>query len=171
MPWRQGALFSSAELTWRRMPALRFTPSLLLLLLCLAGLMLPRGAALSLRRALPRRLLLTSSRMSTTGAGGGETKTWALTYDYVADILEKRAPFREAHIKLATDLKDQGVIVSGGPLLEGASPTGALFLFRSPSRSVVEAFVAKDPYVSAKLVVAHRIQEYSVVVGSLQSKL
>ena len=94
-----------------------------------------------------------------------------LTYEYVEDILEKRTPYREAHLKLANDLVSSGVIVSGGPLLEGGAPTGALFLFRAPSRGVVESFVAKDPYVTANLVVKQTIAEYCVVVGGLQSKL
>jgi len=100
-------------------------------------------------------------------------KTWALTYTYVPDILEKRAPHREGHLALANDGLAKGTIISGGPLLGGtpAKPVGALFLFRASSESVVADFVAKDPYISAGLVPSYKIEEYSVVVGGLASKL
>jgi len=99
------------------------------------------------------------------------TKTWILNYEYVTDILEKRAPYREAHLKLATDLKNEGLLISGGPVLEGEKPTGAVFLFHSPSKAVVESFVAADPYCKAGLVPSFSIKEYSVVIGSITSKL
>ena len=96
-------------------------------------------------------------------------KIWALTYSYVKDILTKRAPYREAHLKLASEHRAKGLLVSGGPLLHGGQPVGALFLFSSPSKDVVDRFVLDDPYVLAHLVPSHSIQEYSVVVGELSA--
>ena len=100
-------------------------------------------------------------------------KTWILNYEYVPDILEKRTPYREAHLKLATDLKNEGLLISGGPVLEGdpLAPTGAVFLFNAPTKAVVESFVAADPYCRAGLVPSFSIKEYSVVIGSIASKL
>ena len=94
-------------------------------------------------------------------------KMFALTYSYVKDILAKRAPYRDAHLKLANEHRAKGLLISGGPLLDGGQPVGALFLFSSPSKDVVDKFVLDDPYVSAHLVPTHSIHEYSVVVGEL----
>jgi hypothetical protein len=39
-------------------------------------------------------------------------------------------------------------------------------VFRCENASVVEKFVADDPYVQAGLVVGHAVQEWNVVLGS-----
>ena len=44
--------------------------------------------------------------------------------------------------------------------------SGACIVFRCENASVVEKFVADDPYVQAGLVVGHAVQEWNVVVGS-----
>lgn len=98
-----------------------------------------------------------------------DKKTFALTYKYVPDILEKRGPFREAHLKLANDLEAEGVILSGGPFLEGTRPVGALFVFHCPNKSIVENFIKSDPYVQNKLVPSFEIREWSVLVGKVIS--
>ena len=85
-----------------------------------------------------------------------------LEYEYVADILEKRTPFRPAHIKLAEDYNKEGTILSGGPLMP---PTGAIFIFSAERMDIVENFVKKDPYVSAGLVTKYSIREWNVVIG------
>ena len=50
-----------------------------------------------------------------------------LFYDYVENVVERRAPFREAHLAVAREWKDDGRIVMAGAL--GKPPTGALFVF------------------------------------------
>jgi hypothetical protein len=42
---------------------------------------------------------------------------------------------------------------------------GALFVFTTDDRSVVENFVASDPYVREGLVTAWRIRPWNVVIG------
>ena len=88
---------------------------------------------------------------------------FALSYEYPADVLERRAPLRADHLALAREYHAAGRL-----LLAGAydPPTeGALLLFRVDSAAEVEAFVARDPYVQRGLVVRHRIRPWSVVVG------
>jgi uncharacterized protein YciI len=41
-----------------------------------------------------------------------------------------------------------------------------VLLFRADSPAVVEAFVAKDPYVASGLVTRWRIRPWTVVVGA-----
>ena len=86
-----------------------------------------------------------------------------MQYDYVKDILERRAPFRAAHLKLANDLCSQGVLISGGPLVDNGIPVGALFLFAGIEGA--KDFAARDPYVKEGLVPSHRISEWSVLIG------
>lgn len=87
-----------------------------------------------------------------------------LEYAYVADILERRTPFRPGHIKLAEDYHNEGTILSGGPF---TPPTGALFVFSAEGKHVVEDFIKKDPYISAGLVTEYSIREWNVVIGSV----
>jgi uncharacterized protein len=86
----------------------------------------------------------------------------ALFYDYVPDILERRVPHREAHLSHAKAAAERGELVIAGAL--GDPPHGAMFAFRVDGPEAVQEFVAGDPYVSADLVTAHRIEPWTVVV-------
>jgi len=88
---------------------------------------------------------------------------WLLTYDYVDDIAARRAPFREAHIGLVRDLHDRGVLLMAGAV--GDPIEGALLVFTTEDRTVVEEFVARDPYVSGGLVTGWQVRPWNVVVG------
>lgn len=83
-----------------------------------------------------------------------------LHYDYVENIVERRAPHREAHLAYARAWKDDGRIVAAGAV--GDPPIGALFVFAGDADP--EAFAAEDPYVQAGLVAAHRVEPWNVVV-------
>jgi uncharacterized protein YciI len=85
-----------------------------------------------------------------------------LFYDYVDDILERRAPFRQAHLALAGQLHKQGVLLMAGALTEPVD--GAVFVFATNDRSIVKDFVANDPYVREGLVTAWRIRSWNVVL-------
>ena len=85
-----------------------------------------------------------------------------LFYDYVEDVVAKRAPLREEHLALARKWKDDGRIVMAGAL--GTPPTGALFVFLVDDPAQVEQFVAADPYVSGAIVTGHRVVPWTVVV-------
>jgi uncharacterized protein YciI len=88
---------------------------------------------------------------------------FVLSYDYVADVLERRAPYRADHLALAREHQAAGKL-----LLAGAfdPPTdGALFVFKAESAAEVADFVARDPYVRNGVVTGHRIRPWNVVVG------
>ena len=88
---------------------------------------------------------------------------WLLFYDYVPDILDRRGAYRDAHLALAGQTHEEGVLVMAGALSEPLD--GAVFVFRADDRSAVEEFVQRDPYVEAGLVTAWRIRRWTVVVG------
>ena len=86
-----------------------------------------------------------------------------LFYDYVENVVERRAPFREAHLAHARAYKDDGKIVMAGAL--GNPPTGAMFVFLVDDAAEIEAFVAGDPYVQNGIVTDHRVLPWTVVIG------
>jgi len=88
-----------------------------------------------------------------------------LFYDYVADMLELRAPYREAHLERIAAEREAGRISMAGPL--GDPPSGALIVFaEGVGDDAIEQFVAADPYVTAGLVTAHRIEPWAVVTSA-----
>ncbi|MEO8065153.1 MAG: YciI-like protein [Pseudomonadota bacterium] len=86
-----------------------------------------------------------------------------LFYTYVPDILERRAQFRGAHIKLAWAAQQRGELMLGGALTDPVDM--GVLLFSVPSKDVVEKFVAEDPYVQGGLVTQWSIRNWMTVVG------
>jgi uncharacterized protein len=89
---------------------------------------------------------------------------FALIYELVDDYIERRAKFRDEHLKLARELHARGEIVLAGAFAE--PPDQALLVFRAADRSVPEAFVSKDPYVTNGLVKSWKIRPWNVVIGN-----
>ena len=86
---------------------------------------------------------------------------FVLHYDYVPNIVERRAPFRPDHLELYRSWRSNGRLVMGGAV--GDPPHGALIVFRVDSAAEVEEFAAHDPYVLNGLVTARRIEPWAVV--------
>jgi uncharacterized protein YciI len=86
-----------------------------------------------------------------------------LVYDYVPDILERRDPYRAAHLEHAERARAAGRLLNLGAV--GSPPSGAIFVFSSDaSQEEIEAYAARDAYVAAGLVPAHRVEPWTVVV-------
>ena len=81
------------------------------------------------------------------------------------DILERRAPFRAAHLAGAQREVDAGRLMMAGAFT--SEPLGAAFVFLpSATRESVAAFVAGDPYVLAGLVTGHTVQQWALPILS-----
>ena len=89
---------------------------------------------------------------------------YLLIYDYVENVVERRAPFREEHIALAKGAHERGELVMAGAFAEPVD--GAVFVFRVDDPSVVEAFVQADPYVANGIVTGWRVRPWTVVIGA-----
>ena len=87
-----------------------------------------------------------------------------LFYDYVPDIVERRAPHREAHMAHIGEAVDGGRIVMAGAL--GDPPTGAAIVFAGVGEADVEAWAGADPYVVNGLVTARRVVPWTVVASA-----
>ena len=82
-----------------------------------------------------------------------------LHYDYVEDIVERRAPHRDAHLAWIARWKQDGKLVMAGAV--GDPPTGGLLVLRDGEDA--EAFVRDDPYNAAGLITAWRVEPWNVV--------
>ena len=85
-----------------------------------------------------------------------------LTYDVVDDFVNRRLPFRPAHLKEVRDAHARGALVMAGALGE---PAGALLVFRGVDKAVAETFATADPYVNQGLVKKWTVRPWTVVVG------
>lgn len=88
---------------------------------------------------------------------------YALLYDYVPDIVERRGPLRPAHLALGEESRERGELVLAGAWTDPVD--GALLVFNVADRETVERFVEHDPYVNNGLVTAYRIRSWNVVIG------
>jgi uncharacterized protein YciI len=84
-----------------------------------------------------------------------------LLYTYVDGMVDRRGPYREAHLALIADAKESGGMLMAGAL--GDPVSGGLFVFSGPGPEPAERFAAADPYVEAGLVTARRIETWNVV--------
>jgi hypothetical protein len=84
-----------------------------------------------------------------------------LFYEYVDDILDQRAPHRDAHLARINAWRDDGKLILAGAV--GKPPHGAAIVFDVDDAAEVERFAAEDPYVVAGLVTARRIEPIALV--------
>lgn len=62
---------------------------------------------------------------------------------YCEGVLEKRAPFREAHLKGLQQQKDDGVLVALGPTVDNTKVFG---IYEAAAEAAVRQLVEGDPY-------------------------
>jgi len=92
---------------------------------------------------------------------------YALLYELVEDMVTRRVPFREEHLRLAGEARGRGELVLAGALAEPVDR--ALLVFHVDDKSKVEAFARKDPYVLNGLAKKWEVRPWNVVVGNEQS--
>ncbi|WP_244816972.1 YciI-like protein [Caballeronia sp. Lep1P3] len=88
---------------------------------------------------------------------------YLLIYELCADYVDRRAQFRDAHLKLAWEAVERGEIVLAGALDSPADR--AMLLFESDSPATAEAFARNDPYVRNGLVERWEVRKWNTVVG------
>ncbi len=81
-----------------------------------------------------------------------------LFYDYVEDVVERRGPYRDAHL---AHIRGEGRIVMAGAL--GDPPHGGVIVFRGADPAAIEQFVQGEPYVQAGLVTGWRVELWNVI--------
>lgn len=93
------------------------------------------------------------------------TKKYVLEYKYVPNMLERRVPYREAHLKYAEAFVQRKVLLAGGAVLPEVHK--GLLVFEAEGRDVVETFAKNDPYVVHGLVTHFDIGEWAIAVGEI----
>jgi uncharacterized protein len=91
------------------------------------------------------------------------TMHYLLMYDLCADYAERRATWRNEHLKLAWAAAERGDLVLGGALEDPVDT--AVLLFKGETPAAAEAFVQADPYVREGLVTGWRVRPWKTVVG------
>jgi uncharacterized protein YciI len=91
------------------------------------------------------------------------TAHWLLFYDVVDDYVERRQPFRDAHLAHGREAQARGELVLGGALAD--PPDGAVLVFRAEDASTVEQFAREDPYVKNGVVISWRVRRWVAVLG------
>ena len=86
---------------------------------------------------------------------------YVLVYDYVENIVERRAPHRPAHLDKYREWQADGRLVMGGAI--GDPPYGAHIVFDVEDPAAVEDFARTDPYVLEGLVTDWRVVPWAVV--------
>ncbi len=88
---------------------------------------------------------------------------YILSYDVIGDYVERRAQFRDLHLKHARAAFDRGELVLAGALADPVD--GAVLIFRGPSSEAAERFAESDPYVLNGLVKQWRVRKWNTVIG------
>ena len=93
---------------------------------------------------------------------------YALIYETVDDYVARRAEFREQHLRLARVWRERGDSVLAGAFDDPVDRALLIFRVDDKSKSRVEEFARKDPYVVNGLVKKWEVRPWSVVVGQEQ---
>lgn len=93
-------------------------------------------------------------------------KHYVLTYNYVADMVNKRAPHRDAHISYAKDFESKGLLLGGA--LQNPVDSGLLF-FEAGEKDVIQ-YAENDPYMKNGLIQSYSVREIMFAFGSLKPK-
>jgi uncharacterized protein YciI len=88
---------------------------------------------------------------------------YLLFYTFVENIVERRAPFREEHLRLATESHERGELLMAGAV--GDATDSAVLVFRADDPGVVETFARSDPYVINDLVPEWVVRPWHVAIG------
>jgi uncharacterized protein YciI len=88
---------------------------------------------------------------------------WLLFYEGADDYVNRRQPFRAAHLDYLRDAHSRGFLIHAGAV--GDPPTGSVLSFLADSADVVAEFARNDPYVVNGAVATWRVERWIVVIG------
>ena len=88
---------------------------------------------------------------------------YILFYKTVDNYVEKRIPFRQAHLEYASEANKHGELILAGALDKPAD--SAILIFKCNSPQVAENFAKNDPYVLNGIVIEWNVRPWNVVIG------
>lgn len=89
---------------------------------------------------------------------------YILFYKTVDNYIEKRIPYRQAHLAYASDANKRGELILAGALDEPAD--SAVLIFKCNDPKIAENFAKNDPYVLNGVVIEWNVRPWNVVIGS-----
>jgi hypothetical protein len=89
---------------------------------------------------------------------------YLLFYEAGDDYVERRAAYRDEHLRKAWAASDSGDLILGGALADPLD--GALLLFQGNSPEVAEQFALADPYVINGVIKRWYVREWKTVAGT-----
>jgi len=92
-------------------------------------------------------------------------KHFILFYEAVDGYVEKRAPFRAAHLAYARAAEARGELVLAGAFADPVD--GSALVFKASSPDVPRRFAESDPYVREGLIRRWHVREWTTVIGAL----
>jgi uncharacterized protein len=87
-----------------------------------------------------------------------------LFYEFTHDYIQRRAPFRSEHLRLAWAAQERGDLILGGALAD--PPDKAVLLFQGEDDRGARDFAENDPYVTSGLVTQWSVRQWTTVVGA-----
>ncbi len=87
-----------------------------------------------------------------------------LFYEFTSDYIQRRAPYRREHLRLAWEAQERGELILGGALAD--PPDKAVILFQGEDDRAARDFASKDPYVTSGLVTQWTVRPWTTVVGA-----
>ena len=88
---------------------------------------------------------------------------YVLLYEVVEDYVNRRAPYREAHLKCANEAHRRGELIMAGAFADPVD--GAMLVFKTTDPAVPKRFAQEDPYVTNGLVKNWQVRAWTVVIG------
>jgi len=88
---------------------------------------------------------------------------YLLLYGVVDNFIERRAAFREAHLKLAREAQERGELLMAGALADPID--GAALVFTTDDRSVAERFCQERPLCQGRTGPSWKVRRWNVVIG------
>lgn len=89
---------------------------------------------------------------------------FVIRYAYDPALTELRYETRPAHRDWLTGLHAGGVNRVSGPLTDD---TGGILVFDVADRAAVDALLTQDPYYAAGVIAETRVDDWTIVFGSL----
>jgi uncharacterized protein YciI len=88
---------------------------------------------------------------------------YILFYKTVDNYVERRAPYREEHLKYATAAHQRGELLMAGALAEPVD--SAVLVFKGDGAKVAQDFAKEDPYVKNGLITEWQVRPWTVVIS------
>jgi uncharacterized protein YciI len=77
---------------------------------------------------------------------------------YCDNVLEKRAPYRQAHLDHLKQQKDQGILLTIGPTKDITQVFG---LYEAPDEATVRQLLERDPYWEHGIWTEYNVKEWT----------